>query len=112
MMITTLKENIDKFVISTRISGLPYIGVIFIPLSITYWPILDFSDLVYMFLSVIGYLYGMVINNYYDYEIDSKYRPEKIGFSKKSLGKMSIIFGSLYIIINCYLAIISSSIYY
>ncbi len=111
MMITTLKENIDKFVISTRISGLPYIGVIFIPLSITYWPILDFSDLVYMFLSVIGYVYGMLINNYYDYEIDSKYRPEKIGFSKKNLGKMSIIFGSLYIIINCYLAIISS-IYY
>lgn len=112
MMITTLKENIDKFVISTRVSGLPYIGVIFIPLCITYWPILDFSDLVYMFLSVIGYLYGMVINNYYDYEIDSKYRPEKIGFSKKNLGKISIIFGSLYIIINCYLAIISSSIYY
>lgn len=111
-MITTLKENIDKFVISTRISGLPYIGVIFIPLSITYWSILDFSDLVYMFLSVIGYVYGMLINNYYDYEIDSKYRPEKIGFSKKNLGKMSIIFGSLYIIINCYLAIISSSIYY
>jgi len=110
-MITTLKENIDKFVISTRISGLPYIGVIFIPLCITYWPILDFSDLVYMFLSVIGYVYGMLINNYYDYEIDSKYRPEKIGFSKKNLGKMSIIFGSLYIIINCYLAIISS-IYY
>ena len=87
MMITTLKENIDKFVISTRVSGLPYIGVIFIPLCITYWPILDFSDLVYMFLSVIGYLYGMVINNYYDYEIDSKYRPEKIGFSKKNLEK-------------------------
>jgi len=107
-----VKENLHKFAISSRISGLPYIGVIFLPLCITYWSILDFSDVVYMCLSVVGYMYGMLINNYYDYETDSKYRPEKIGFSKQELKNISKTFGSLYIVINVYLAVISSSIYY
>ena len=111
-MIMKVKENLHKFVISSRISGLPYIGIIYLPLCITYWSILDFSDVVYMCLSVIGYMYGMLINNYYDYEIDLKYKPEKIGFSKQELKNLSKFFGSLYIAINCYLAVISSSIYY
>ena len=111
-MVAKVKENLHKFIISSRISGLPYIGVIFLPLCITYWSILDFSDVVYMCLSVVGYMYGMLINNYYDYEIDAKYRPEKIGFSKDELKNISKTFGSLYIAMNCYLAVISSSIYY
>ena len=111
-MVAKVKENLHKFIISSRISGLPYIGVIFLPLCITYWSILDFSDVVYMCLSIVGYMYGMLINNYYDYEIDAKYRPEKIGFSKEELKNISKTFGSLYIAMNCYLAVISSSIYY
>ena len=91
-MITNMKNKMHNFAISSRISGLPYIGIIFLPLCITYWSILDFSDVVYICLSVIGYIYGMLINNYYDYEIDAKYRSEKIGFTKKELKNMSKIF--------------------
>jgi 4-hydroxybenzoate polyprenyltransferase len=111
-MIKNMKNKMHNFAISSRISGLPYIGIIFLPLCITYWSILDFSDVVYICLSVIGYIYGMLINNYYDYEIDAKYRSEKIGFTKKELKNMSKIFGSLYIVTNWYLSLISLSNYY
>ncbi|UOG94284.1 hypothetical protein MKD35_249 [Aureococcus anophagefferens virus] len=74
---------IQKFITSTRISGLQYVFFLYLP----YYIIYDYQyiDTIYLILSINGFINGMLFNNFFDYDIDKQYRPEKIGFDSIGL---------------------------
>ena len=89
------KKKVNQFVVSSRIDGIPFIFVIFLPLCYNYWNQLDYEDIVFLNLSWVGFVYGMLINNYFDFENDYKHNPKKIGLNKKELLICTIFFGTI-----------------
>ena len=81
-MIERIEKALQPYIVSFRLDGLQYIGAIFAPLYFNYWKDIDNNDHLYVLLCSIGFIYGMISNNYYDYETDLKYNPEKVMLSK------------------------------
>lgn len=111
-MIITNIEKINQFLVSSRIDGLPFLCIIYSPLCYNFWNQLNYEDIIFMHLSCIGFIYGMLINNYYDFENDSKYNPQKIGLDKKELSISTTVFGIMYIGLNIILSLTSKSLTY
>tara|TARA_B100001996_G_scaffold195473_2_gene149678 strand:+ start:3720 stop:5165 length:1446 start_codon:yes stop_codon:yes gene_type:complete len=104
-----LLEKVNQFVVSSRIDGIPFLFILFLPLCYNYWNQLDYDDIVFLNLSCVGFIYGMLINNYYDFENDYKHKPQKIGLNKKELGILTTIFGIIYIGLNILLSFLSET---
>lgn len=107
-----LKKKVNQFVVSSRIDGIPFIFIIFVPLCYNYWNQIDYEDIVFLSLSCVGFVYGMLINNYFDFENDYKHNPEKIGLNKKELFICTILFGTIYICLNILLSLVSKTLDY
>ena len=107
-----LKKKLNQFVVSSRIDGIPFIFIIFVPLCYNYWNQIDYEDIVFLSLSCVGFVYGMLINNYFDFENDYKHNPEKIGLNKKELFICTIFFGTIYICLNILLSLVSKTLDY
>jgi len=105
-------ESIKPYIVSFRLDGIQYIATIFAPLYFNYWNNIDNIDHCYVLLCGIGFIYGMIINNYYDYETDLKNNPEKVMLSKLSLNIWSKIFGLMYLTLHLFISANSNSIYY
>ncbi|PQM62137.1 MAG: hypothetical protein CML47_01445 [Rhodobacteraceae bacterium] len=111
-MIERIEKALQPYIVSFRLDGLQYIGAIFAPLYFNYWKDIDNNDHLYVLLCSIGFIYGMISNNYYDYETDLKYNPEKVMLSKFSLKIWSKVFTLLYFVLHTYLSTRTTSIYY
>ena len=105
-------ESIKPYIVSFRLDGIQYIATIFAPLYFNYWNNIDNMDHCYVLLCSIGFIYGMIINNYYDYETDLKNNPEKVMLSKLSLNIWSKICGLMYLTLHLFISANSNSIYY
>lgn len=98
---------IEKFITSTRISGLPYVFFLYLP----YYIIYDYEhiDTIYMILSINGFINGMLFNNFFDYDIDKQYRQEKIGFDSIGLQYLITLSSAFHVMMISYLNSIDTS---
>lgn len=98
---------IEKFITSTRISGLPYVFFLYLP----YYVIYDYEyiDTIYMILSINGFINGMLFNNLFDYDIDKQYRPDKIGFDSIGLQYLITLSSAFQVVMISYLNSIDTS---
>tara|TARA_Y100000389_G_C17455078_1_gene517577 strand:+ start:642 stop:2033 length:1392 start_codon:yes stop_codon:yes gene_type:complete len=98
---------IEKFITSTRISGLPYVFFLYLP----YYVIYDYEhiDTIYLILSINGFINGMLFNNFFDYDIDKQYRADKIGFDSISLLYLITLSSAFQVVMISYLNSIDTS---
>jgi 4-hydroxybenzoate polyprenyltransferase len=98
---------IEKFITSTRISGLQYVFFLYLP----YYVIYDYEhvDTIYLILSINGFINGMLFNNFFDYDIDVRYRPDKIGFDSIGLQYLITLSSAFHVMMISYLNSIDTS---
>jgi 4-hydroxybenzoate polyprenyltransferase len=96
---TEIVNHIKEFYISARfLPTFPFLIItIFYVYSILYINNLDINTerfFLYISKMIVGFIFGMLHNNLIDYEIDKKFKPHKIGLSKKNLTIYTYIFGT------------------
>lgn len=98
---------IEKFITSTRISGLPYVFFLYLP----YYLIYDYEhvDTIYLILSINGFINGMLFNNFFDYDIDVQFRADKIGFDSIGLQYLITLSSAFQVMMISYLNSIDTS---